>query len=165
MVTQFRFQPAGERSASSVQRLAQRKAFTLPILLVAAQVELDKEKKCFGKVRVARRSGGNNPVACQRMRRIASRARGCTYEAIERAAAQAKLAAHPRRQPSWRSRIQKRNGRSTGTTSAPRLRELNRSLRSMGKRRIELKVNGVVREVSDTRGHALLLDVIRDHLA
>jgi aerobic carbon-monoxide dehydrogenase medium subunit len=95
MITHFRFQPAGERSASSLQRLAKRKAFTLPTLLVAARVELDKEKRFFERVRVAIGPVARTPWLARDAGDGLFGAR-VTYEAIEKAAAQAKLAAHPR---------------------------------------------------------------------
>jgi aerobic carbon-monoxide dehydrogenase medium subunit len=95
IVTHFRFRPTGGRSASSVQRLAKRKAFTLPTLLVAARVELDKEKQFFEQVRVALGPVASTPWLAGDVADSLSGAR-VTYEAIEKAAAQAKLAAHPR---------------------------------------------------------------------
>ena len=95
MITHFRFQTAGERSASSVQRLAKRKAFTLPILLVATKVELDAEKKSFAKVRVAAGPVATTPWLAHDAADSLSGA-PVSYDAIDRAAAQAKLAAHPR---------------------------------------------------------------------
>lgn len=95
IVTQFRFQPTGAKSNSSLQRLAKRKGFTLPTLLVAVRVALDSEKRFFEQVRIA-----IGPVA-----RTPWRARDAedslsgtqvTYMAIEKAAAQAKLGARPR---------------------------------------------------------------------
>jgi carbon-monoxide dehydrogenase medium subunit len=95
MVTHFRFRAAGERSASSVQRLAKRKAFTLPTLLVAARVELDAGKESFGKVRVAAGPVATTPWLARDAADSLSGAR-VNYEAIDRAAAQAERAAHPR---------------------------------------------------------------------
>jgi carbon-monoxide dehydrogenase medium subunit len=95
IVTHFRFKPTGVRGASSTQRLARRNAFTLPTLLVAARIELDTQGESFANVRVAA-----GPVA--RIPGLATDTADTllgapvTYEAIDRAAAQAKLAAHPR---------------------------------------------------------------------
>jgi carbon-monoxide dehydrogenase medium subunit len=95
LITHFRFQPTERKSSSSLQRLAKRKTFTLPTLLVAARVELDEDRKCFETVRIAA-----GPVA-----RTPWRAKGAEHslsgeavsrEAIENAAAIAKSAARPR---------------------------------------------------------------------
>jgi len=53
LVTHFRFRSIEENGSSSVQRIARRKAFTLPSLVVAAMVELDDKLCSFSKVRLA----------------------------------------------------------------------------------------------------------------
>jgi len=95
IVTHFRFQPTGESSASSLQRLAQRKAFTLPILLVAARVELDKEKRYFERARIAIGPVARTPWVAKEAGDALSGAR-VSHEAIHRAASEARQAAHPR---------------------------------------------------------------------
>jgi len=95
IVTQFRFQPTGESGSSSLQRLAKRRAFTLPTLLVAARVELDKEKRFFEQVRIAVGPVVRTPWRARDAEDSFSGA-PVTYVIIEKAAAQAKLGAHPR---------------------------------------------------------------------
>lgn len=95
IVTHFRLRPQIYRAASSLQRLARRKAFTLPTLLVAACVELDPEKASFAKVRIAAGPVAKTPF----LARDAGDALGgspVSYEAVDRAASLAKLAARPR---------------------------------------------------------------------
>ena len=95
IVTQFRFQPTGEESSSSFQRLAKRRAFTLPTLLVAARVELDNKKQCFKHIRIAAGPVARTPW---RARNAENGLLGAsvTHEAIAKAAAQAKQGAYPR---------------------------------------------------------------------
>jgi carbon-monoxide dehydrogenase medium subunit len=95
IVTHFRFEPTGGRSASSLQRLAQRKAFTLPILLVAARVELDKEKRYFERVRIAMGPVARTPWLAKEAADAISGER-ISRDAIQKAAAQARSDAHPR---------------------------------------------------------------------
>ena len=95
MITHFRFRPTGVRGSSSLQRLAKRKAFTLPTLLVAGRVELDKEKRCFEQVRIAAGPVARTPWRAKDAEDSLAGTR-VTQPAIEKAAAQAKLAAHPR---------------------------------------------------------------------
>jgi aerobic carbon-monoxide dehydrogenase medium subunit len=95
MITHFRFQAERDKSASSVQRLAKRKAFTLPTLLVAARVELDAKSEFFGNVRLAAGPVATTPWLAKDAADTLSGKR-VSYENIDRAAALAKLAAHPR---------------------------------------------------------------------
>lgn len=95
MITQFRFQPTGVKGTSSLQRLAKRKAFTLPTLLVAVRVELDKENRHFEQVRIAAGPVARAPWRAKDAEDSLSGTQ-ITHTAIEKAAAQAKLAAHPR---------------------------------------------------------------------
>jgi carbon-monoxide dehydrogenase medium subunit len=95
IITHFRFKPTAETGSTSLQRLAKRKAFTLPTLLVAAMVRLDKGKQFFEEVRIAMGPVARTPWLA---REAADSLRGSrvSHEAIEKAAAGAKLAAHPR---------------------------------------------------------------------
>lgn len=95
MITHFRFQPTGERGSSSLQRLAKRKAFTLPTLLVAVRVELDEEKLFFKRVHIAAGPVAKTPWCAKDAENSLSGVR-VTHAGIEKAAAQAKFAAHPR---------------------------------------------------------------------
>jgi carbon-monoxide dehydrogenase medium subunit len=95
ILTQFRFQPTGEWSSSSLQRLAKRKAFSLPTLLVAARVALDREKRFFEQVRIAVSPVARTPWRAKDAEDSLSGVQ-VTYVAVEKAAAQAKLGAHPR---------------------------------------------------------------------
>jgi carbon-monoxide dehydrogenase medium subunit len=95
IITHFRFKPSAETGSSSLQRLAKRKAFTLPTLLVAAMVRLDGGKQFFEEVRIAVGPVARTPWLA---REAADGLRGSpvSQEAIEKAGAAAKLAAHPR---------------------------------------------------------------------
>jgi carbon-monoxide dehydrogenase medium subunit len=95
IITHFRFRPTGPLSASSLQRLAKRKAFTLPTLVVAAKVELDEEKRFFREVRVVAGPVARTPWLAQDASESLAGA-PATYEAINRAASLARLAAQPR---------------------------------------------------------------------
>ncbi len=95
IITHFRFQVEAEGSISSVHRLAKRKAFALPTLLVAARVALDEKKETFENVRLAAGPVATTPWFAHDAADSLSGA-PVTYEAIDRAAALAKAAAHPR---------------------------------------------------------------------
>ena len=95
MITQFRFQPTGVKGTSSLQRLAKRRAFNLPALLVAVRMELDKENPRFGQVRIAAGPVARTPWRAKDAEDSLS-GNQISHTAIEKAAAQAKLAAHPR---------------------------------------------------------------------
>lgn len=62
LVTQFRFRSAGKKANSSIQRLAKRKAFTLPSLMVAVMVELDDTLCFFSNARLAAGPVANTPL-------------------------------------------------------------------------------------------------------
>ncbi len=95
IITHFRFKATPETGSSSLQRLARRKAFTLPTLLAAAMVRLDERKRSFEEVRIAVGPVARTPMLA---REAADSLRGypVSREAVERAAAAAKQAAHPR---------------------------------------------------------------------
>jgi len=95
IVTHFRFKPSAETENSSLQRLAKRKAFTLPTLLVAASVQVDKRKQFFENVRIALGPVARTPWLAHE---ASDGLRGAPVndEAIQRTGAKAKLGAHPR---------------------------------------------------------------------
>ena len=95
MITQFRFQPTGVKGTSSLQRLAKRKAFTLPTLLVAVRVELDEEKRRFEQVRIAAGPVARTPWRAKDAEDSLSGTH-ITRTAVEKAAVLAKLIANPR---------------------------------------------------------------------
>ena len=95
MITHFRFQPTGQKSTSSLQRLAKRKAFTLPTLLVAARVELDEDRKCFETVCIAAGPVARTPWRAKEAENSLSGV-AVSREAIENAAAIARSDAQPR---------------------------------------------------------------------
>jgi len=95
IVTHFRFKPHAETATSSIQRLAKRRAFTLPTLLVAAAVRLDEEKRSFEDVRIAIGPVARTPWLA---REAADGLRGSpvSHEAIQKASVEARLGASPR---------------------------------------------------------------------
>ena len=95
MISSFRFQLTGRKSSSSLQRLAKRKAFTMPTLLVAAWVELDEDRRCFKKVRIAVGPVARIPWRAKDAEHSLSKAE-VSHKAIKKAAAIAKVAAQPR---------------------------------------------------------------------
>jgi len=95
IITHFRFKPTAETGSTSLQRLARRKAFTLPTLLVAVSIQLDKGKQFFEEVRIAVGPVARTPwLAREAMDSL--QASRVSNEAVEKAGAGAKLAAHPR---------------------------------------------------------------------
>lgn len=95
LVTHFRFRSTGERAGSSVQRLAKRKAFALPLLVVAAMVELDEKLCTFNRVRVAAGPVAKTPWRAREAEELLT---GSPVSAsiINKAAYLAKIKAQPR---------------------------------------------------------------------
>ncbi len=95
LLTHFRFPPTPLTGASSLERLAKRRAFTLPTLVVAACLELDRSKRFFEHARLAAGPVAKTPwLATAAMERL--RGSPVTREAIETASACAMDGAHPR---------------------------------------------------------------------
>ena len=95
IITHFRFKPTAETGSTSLQRLARRKAFTLPTLLVAVSIQLDKGKQFFEEVRIAVGPVARTPWLAREAMDSLQGSR-VSHEAVEKAGAGAKLAAHPR---------------------------------------------------------------------
>ena len=95
IVTHFRFRPCPKTASSSLQRLAKRKAFTLPTLVAACRVQLDAGKRVFEDVRLALGPVARTPWLASE---AADSMRGepVGHEAIRKAAAATKAAAQPR---------------------------------------------------------------------
>lgn len=86
---------ASPRRSSSLMRLAKRRAFTLPTLLVAVGLELDEKGERFGQVRIVAAPAGPTPWRAGKAEE-ALRGAPLTEESIGRAAALAREEARPR---------------------------------------------------------------------
>ena len=95
VVTHFRFRPAGKRGSSSVQRLARRRTFTLPSLVVAVALELNDDLRSFGNVRMAAGPVARTPWRAKEAEEILIGS-PASEPIISRAASLAKAKAQPR---------------------------------------------------------------------
>jgi len=95
LVTHFHFRPTGKRGSSSVQRLARRRAFTLPSLVVAVAGELDDNLRSFSNVRMAAGPVAKTPWRAKEAEEILIGS-PASASMISRAASLAKTKAQPR---------------------------------------------------------------------
>ncbi len=95
IVTHFRFRTTGETEASSLHRLARRKAFTLPTLVAACKVALDAKKQVFEEVCMAVGPVARTPWVAREAAE-GMRGRPVSREEISRAAAAARIGVNPR---------------------------------------------------------------------